>query len=149
MKSLRNILLVLMLSGALFQTVVPAEENQRDAKLIGWAMKPMEKLGRGLANVALGPLEIVFKTWDMTQKKGGVAGFFAGPFCGLAYFLAREVVGVIDIVTFPFPLPDCPDTPEGFGSGYGPIMYPAWVIDVEHDWWGFAYDRNAIPARNY
>jgi putative exosortase-associated protein (TIGR04073 family) len=78
-----------------------------------------------------------------------IAGLTYGTLRGLAFFVARVGVGVLEIVTFPVPLPDCPETPEGFGPGYGPIMYPAWVIDVENDWWSFVYDRDSIPAPTY
>lgn len=74
-------------------------------------MKPVEKLGRGIANVAFGPLELLMKGWDVTQEQGGIAGVTYGPLKGVCYVIAREVVGVVDIVTFPFPLPDCPDDP--------------------------------------
>ena len=39
-----------------------------------WVMKPVEKLGRGIANVAFGPLEILIRGWDVTQELGGIAG---------------------------------------------------------------------------
>ena len=97
-----------------------------------WVLKPVEKLRRGIANAAIGPLEILMKGWDVTQELGGIAGITYGPLKGVAYCIAREVVGVVDIVTFPFPLPSCPDDPEGFGAGYGPIMRPACVVDIEH-----------------
>ena len=43
-----------------------------------WIMKPVEKLGRGIANVAFGPLELLMKGWDVTQEQGGIAGVTAG-----------------------------------------------------------------------
>ena len=114
-----------------------------------WVMKPVEKLGRGIANVAFGPLEILIRGWDVTQELGGIAGITYGPLKGVAYCIAREVVGVIDIVTFPVPLPDCPEDPEGFGAGYGPIMRPAWVVDIEHNWGDFVYDTDMIVSSDY
>lgn len=114
-----------------------------------WVMKPVEKLGRGIANVAFGPLEILIRGWDVTQELGGIAGITYGPLKGVAYCIAREVVGVIDIVTFPVPLPDCPDDPEGFGAGYGPIMRPAWVVDIEHNAFNFVFDDSTIVSSDY
>lgn len=114
-----------------------------------WVMKPVEKLGRGIANVAFGPLEILIRGWDVTQELGGIAGITYGPLKGVAYCIAREVVGVIDIVTFPVPLPDCPEDPEGFGAGYGPIMRPAWVVDIEHNAFNFVFDDNTIVSSDY
>ena len=114
-----------------------------------WVMKPVEKLGRGIANVAFGPLEILIRGWDVTQELGGIAGITYGPLKGVAYCIAREVVGVIDIVTFPVPLPDCPEDPEGFGAGYGPIMRPAWVVDIEHNAFNFVFDDSSIVSSDY
>lgn len=114
-----------------------------------WVMKPVEKLGRGIANVAFGPLEILIRGWDVTQELGGIAGITYGPLKGVAYCIAREVVGVIDIVTFPVPLPDCPEDPEGFGAGYGPIMRPAWVVDIEHNAFNFVFDDSSVVSSDY
>ena len=114
-----------------------------------WVMKPVEKLGRGIANVAFGPLEILIRGWDVTQELGGIAGITYGPLKGVAYCIAREGVGVIDIVTFPVPLPDCPEDPEGFGAGYGPIMRPAWVVDIEHNAFNFVFDDSSIVSSDY
>ena len=114
-----------------------------------WVMKPVEKLGRGIANVAFGPLEILIRGWDVTQELGGIAGITYGPLKGVAYCIAREVVGVIDIVTFPVPLPDYPEDPEGFGAGYGPIMRPAWVVDIEHNAFNFVFDDSSIVSSDY
>lgn len=111
-----------------------------------WVMKPIEKLSRGIANVAFGPLEILMKGYDVTQDMGGIAGLTYGPLKGIAYTVAREVVGVTDIVTFPFPLPGCPNDPNDAGWGYGPIMRPAWVVDIEHNWGDFVYDSDMIVS---
>ena len=59
------------------------------------------------------------------------------------------MVGVVDIVTFPFPLPSCPDDPEGFGAGYGPIMRPAWVVDIEHNAFDFVFDDSSLVSSDY
>ena len=80
---------------------------------------------------------------------GGIAGLTYGPLKGVSYTIAREIVGVVDIVTFPFPLPGCPDDPNDAGWGYGPIMRPAWVVDIQHNWGDFVYDSNAIVSSDY
>ena len=82
----------------------------------------------------------------MDVLSGGIASLTYGTLRGVAFIIAREVVGVVDIITFPFPLPGCPSDDDGFGWGYGPIMRPAWVIDTEHDWWNFVYDRNTMSS---
>ncbi|MDR0933259.1 MAG: exosortase system-associated protein, TIGR04073 family [Victivallales bacterium] len=109
-----------------------------------WIMKPVEKLGRGIANVAFGPLELLMKGYDVTQDMGGIAGLTYGPLKGICYTVAREVVGVIDIVTFLIPLPGCPDDPNDAGWGYGAIMRPEWVVDIQHNWGDFVYDTDVI-----
>lgn len=114
-----------------------------------WIMKPVEKLGRGIANVAFGPLELLIKGWDVTQEKGGIAGLTFGPLKGICYVIAREVVGIVDIITFPFPLPNCPENPAGFGAGYGPIMRPAYVVDIKHNAFNFFYDENSIVSQDF
>ena len=102
-----------------------------------------------IMNVAFGPLEILMKGYDVTQEMGGIAGLTYGPLKGVSYTIAREIVGVVDIVTFPFPLPGCPDDPNDAGWGYGPIMRPAWVVDIQHNWGDFVYDSNAIVSSDY
>ena len=148
MKFTKMLLAALMLMGVFAvsslqaQQLSAAPENEKGAIIL----KPLEKLGRGIANVVFSPAELVIQMQDVKNRAGGIAGITYGPLRGIAFTLARIGVGVVDIVTFPFPLPDCPETPEGFGPGYGPIMYPAWVIDVEHDWNSFVFDRDTIPA---
>lgn len=107
---------------------------------------PIVKLSRGIANCAFGPLELPMKWHDVTFESGGIAGLTYGTLKGVIYVIAREVVGLVDIITFPFPLPGCPNVPGGHGAGYGPIMNPPWVVDVDHDWWNFTYDRNTMSS---
>ena len=133
---------VFTLSSLQAQQLSAAPENEKGAIIL----KPLEKLGRGIANVVFSPAELAIQIQTVKNRAGGIAGITYGPLRGVAFTLARIGVGIVDIVTFPFPLPDCPETPEGFGPGYGPIMYPAWVIDVEHDWNNFVFDRDTIPA---
>ena len=148
MKFTKMLLAALMLMGVFAVTSLQAQqlsaspENEKGAIVL----KPLEKLGRGIANVVFSPAELFIQMYEVKNRAGGIAGITYGPLRGVAFVLARIGVGVVDIVTFPFPLPNCPETPEGFGPGYGPIMYPAWVIDVEHDWHSFVFDRDAIPA---
>ena len=109
-----------------------------------WVMRPVEKLGRGITNAAFGVFEIPMKWSDVTNEKGGLAGLTYGTLKGVCYTIAREVVGVVDIVTFLIPLPGCPDDAEDAGWGYGPIMTPAWVVPVGRDWNNFIYSDEAI-----
>ena len=112
-------------------------------------LKPVEKLGRGIANVAFGPMELLMKTYEVTQSKGEIAGLCYGPLLGVCYVVAREVVGVVDIATFLFPLPGCPDDPNDYGWGYGPIMRPAWVVDINHNWANFFFNDDVMVSSSY
>ena len=114
-----------------------------------WPMYPVEKLSRGIANAAFGVLEIPMKWHDVTTEKGGIAGLTYGSLKGICYFIAREVVGVVDIATFLFPLPGCPNNINEVGWGYGPIMTPAWVVDVEHDWNNTVYNEETMASPVY
>ncbi len=105
---------------------------------------PFEKLGRGVANIAFGPLELIQQPLDVAQDKGNIAALTYGIFRGIGMTVARVCVGATDIVTFLMPLPGCTDDPEDIGWGYGPIMRPAWVIDKEHNAFNFFYDDNAL-----
>ena len=113
------------------------------------ALYPIEKLSRGIANVALGPLEILFHSYNVAQNDGGVKGITYGTLSGFCYFICRELVGILEIVTFPFPLPGCPNDPNDAGWGYGPIMQPEWVVTPENDWGGFVYqDTTIVPQQH-
>ena len=73
------------------------------------------KLGRGLANVFLSPADIPLAISEVAEQHGRYAATFWGPLEGLRAALARIVVGALEVVTFPLPLPRV---------GYGPIIQP-------------------------
>ncbi len=106
------------------------------------------KLGRGIANVAFGPLELLIRPWDVARQQGEIAALTFGVLQGVVYTVAREVVGVVDIVTFPIPLPGATDDPNLEGYGYGPLMRPAWVVDIDHNAYGFFYRDDAMLTNN-
>lgn len=100
---------------------------------------PIEKFGRGITNVTFGVLEIPIKVYDVGEEKGGLAAITYGLFKGIAYTVARECVGVVDIITFPLPLPGATDWVEEGGWGYGPLMEPPYIIDHEHNIFNIVY----------
>lgn len=138
MKPFSKIFLVATLVGFAFLAAgsVSAEENLNDA---GWLNKPLRKLGRGMTNVAFGALEIPIKIYDVNQADGGLAAISYGTLQGAAFCIVREVVGVIEVVTFPMPLPDCPDNSLDMGWGYGVILEPEFVVDQEHNLFNIVY----------
>ncbi|MFA6290405.1 MAG: exosortase system-associated protein, TIGR04073 family, partial [Victivallales bacterium] len=93
---------------------------------------PFRKLGRGIVNVGFGVLEIPMKVYDVNQVDGGLAALTYGVFKGIGYFVAREVIGVVEIVTFPMPLPGATDSKRDIGWGYGPLMEPECVVGPDH-----------------
>jgi len=143
MKFGKSIVLLLLVLFTL--NVMPQASAEETAQSKGqWILLPVMKLSRGIANVAFSPLELPMKWWDVGNEMGGIAGITYGTLKGVCFIIARIGVGVVDIVTFPVPLPNCPEDPSGYGPGYGPILTPAWVVDIDHDWQNFVYKEEAI-----
>jgi putative exosortase-associated protein (TIGR04073 family) len=113
---------------------VSAQNEGRDTEL-----PPLRKLGRGIVNVSIGVLEIPIHMIDQNEEENGIAAVSYGLFKGIGYFIAREVVGVVEIVTFLIPFPEATDDPRESGWGYGPLMRPEWIIDQEHDYYNIVY----------
>lgn len=99
----------------------------------------IRKLGRGMSNTAFGVLEFPLKWFEVNREEGGIAAITYGTFRALGYFVVREVVGVVEILTFPVPLPNCSYVPGSDEWGYGPIIRPEWVISPSQDKYGFVY----------
>lgn len=116
-----------------------------------YAGNPVEKLGRGVANVIFSPMELLMKPYDTAQEQGNVAGITYGVFRGVCYTVARIGVGVADICTFFMPLPGCTDTPYDVGWGYGPMAFreSPWVVDAEHNWGDFFYESDSMVKSDF
>lgn len=82
------------------------------------------KLARGAAGITTGFLEIPGNIVQQTREKGAV-GVPIGLALGLGMFVTRELVGVYELLTSPFPLP----------AGYKPILSP------EYPWSYFAVTK--------
>jgi putative exosortase-associated protein (TIGR04073 family) len=80
----------------------------------GHAGTPLRKLGRGLANVTTGFLEVPGRIVEETRKRPPIEGTALGFVEGVGGIIPRELVGVYEVVTSPFPAP--PD--------YRPILEP-------------------------
>jgi len=109
-----------------------------------WIDRPLRKLGRGVANIGFSPFEILIQPYDVAKREGNTAGLFFGLFRGIAWIIARVCVGAVELATFPFPLPGCPDSYSGTEWGYGPIMTPEWVFDINHNWGSFFYEDDSM-----
>ena len=103
-----------------------------------------EKLGRGIVNVGFGPLELLIRPYDVANDKGALAALSYGVLRGVFFTVAREILGVVDIVTFFMPLPGATWDPNDAGWGYGPYLRPAWVVDIDHNAFNFFYREQAI-----
>ena len=82
--------------------------------------KPLTKLGRGLANLATGWMEIpksVYETHNNTDNLGSIV--FTAPVVGVGRAVRRTGVGIVEIFTFPFKVPN---------RRYDPLLKPAYVI---------------------
>ena len=76
----------------------------------------LRKLGRGVANLLFGIVEVPNQFTKARSEQGGGAATTYGIGKGIARWFQREGVGLYEIVTFPFPAP----------KGYKPIMKPEW-----------------------
>ncbi len=79
-----------------------------------------QKAVRGLANTGLGVVVELPKTvYYDTLEDGPLYGLTVGVLEGLSWGIARTLVGVYEIVTFPFPIPE----------GYRPIYKPGYPYE--------------------
>ncbi|MFC1576435.1 exosortase system-associated protein, TIGR04073 family [Candidatus Omnitrophota bacterium] len=65
----------------------------------------MEKLGRGAANLATSPYEVIYRINEVTDEKGSGYGLTWGLGYGIVRTLTRAVVGAYELITFPIPMP--------------------------------------------
>ena len=86
------------------------------------ALGSSRKLGRGLANVGLGWMELFKGMQSVGEEKGFLAGLTWGPLYGAANAVKRTTVGVAETVTFPAPGP----------YNYQPILRPEFVLGDEN-----------------
>ena len=100
------------------------------------------KLGRGVSAVAFGALELPIKVMEVNFEEGSIPALTYGVIEGLGCVIVREIVGVVDIVTFYMPLPGCTFNDNIKGWGYGPIIRPEWIITPETNAYGLFYTAN-------
>ena len=76
---------------------------------------PTRKLGRGLSNFVFAPTDFFVTVNQTNQTEGNSAGAGYGVVRGLGRGGARHVAGLIEILTFPFPI---------WRDSYYPILPP-------------------------
>ena len=77
----------------------------------------LRKLGRGVANIATAPLELLRTPTLVSQHEGYLAGISVGVLQGAWRTIQRAAVGAYEVVTFCVPT----------STGSGPIMKPEFV----------------------
>ena len=98
----------------------PAIKETKETQAPNTAPAAMNrKLGRGLANVAFGWMEIFKGISEVNAKENWVAALTWGPVYGGANALSRTATGLYETATFPFPGPE----------HYEPIIQPEFVLD--------------------
>ena len=76
--------------------------------------RPADQFGRGICNILFGVLEIPFNVIRVNDEEGDLPGLSKGLGLGVWRFVVREVVGVVELVTFPF--------------GWDPIIEPEYPV---------------------
>lgn len=86
-------------------------DEYRESSAFG---KMQHKLGRGLANVFTGVVEVPKNISREWRKSDPVTGFIVGGVKGIGWAATRMAVGAYETVTFPIPVP----------ANYEPLMQP-------------------------
>ena len=107
MSGTRARILILAACVALFSATAEAQ-----------AQTAARKFGRGLAGMTCGFLELPGNVVEETEKRGAV-GVPIGLALGVGMLVVRELVGVYEFVTAPFPMP----------ASYQPILHPEYPWD--------------------
>lgn len=83
------------------------------------AGNPLEKLARGITNVATSPGEFIYQMDPAIDNAPDVVtGYVMGIFKGAFYTVKRAGIGLYDILTFPIPRP----------CGYEPVYKPETLV---------------------
>ena len=97
--------------------VAPAPLFAAEGTSASWVDLSLRKLGRGIANLATAPAELI-RTSELVGRRDGYLGALTiGLLQGAWRTVLREVVGAFEVTTF------CIEVPAGFG----PLMKPEFV----------------------
>ena len=83
-----------------------------------YAQDPAKKLGRGLANILTGWVELPKNIYDTSVEENILSGLTMGLAKGVGMTIVRTGAGVYETVTFPFPIPE----------DYQPVLEPEFVF---------------------
>jgi len=98
----------------------PSGDDMHTDRMV--SRKPASQFGRGLCNLVFGILEIPKTVLIVTDAEGDLPGISTGLAIGVWRFLCREVVGAVELITFPF--------------GWNSIIEPEFVFsnDMSTTW---------------
>lgn len=85
---------------------------------IGYAQTMLKKLGRGLANILTGWIELPNQIYKTSVEENVGMGLTVGLAKGIGMTVVRTGAGLYDTVTFPFPIPE----------DYEPLLEPEYVL---------------------
>ncbi len=87
---------------------------------------PFTKLGRGVTNIVMSPVEIIYQPMKMREDHNAMISWLGGVPKGIVYFPVRLLTGVYDLVTFLIPYPKSYGywvEPETLIEGFNKINY--------------------------
>ncbi len=98
------------------------------------------KAGRGLGNLTLGFYEVIAQPREMAKSERWPIAVLGGTIKGVFRGAMRTVVGAVELVTFPLPVP----------HGYAPIIEPEYPVQdtypLSHRWPKWGPDAGTGPA---
>ncbi len=83
-----------------------------------FADSPTNKLGRGIANVLTGWMELPKNVYETSVEENAFSGLTVGLAKGVGMTIVRTGAGIYETVTFPFPIPE----------NYLPVLEPEFVF---------------------
>ena len=84
-----------------------------------YAQSPMKKLGRGLANILTGWIELPKNMYDTSGEENMLSGITMGMAKGIGMTIVRTGAGVYETITFPLPIPE----------DYEPVLEPEFIFN--------------------
>jgi len=84
------------------------------------AQDPVQKLGRGVANMLTGWVELPKNIYDTSVEENVIIGLTLGTVRGFGMFVVRTGAGIYEIATFPFAIPE----------DYAPVLIPEYVFST-------------------
>ncbi len=117
MRNAKKIIAVLVIGMCVVGATAYAEEK---------GSGPFTKFGRGVTNILMSPVELVYQPMKMREDNNSLVAWIGGIPKGIVYFPVRLLVGVYDLATFPLPWPKNYGywiEPETLIEGFDAIKY--------------------------